>query len=91
MWRFTPKGAPATLQEWGSGTPQAVLVVYRNYRGETATRSILPQRLWFGSTEWHPEPQGLLDAVDTERHEERSFAFRDILTFDCSATADVPD
>ncbi len=53
-------------------------ISYTNYRGETAERSILPQRVWFGSTDWHPEPQWLLDAIDVDKCAERSFALRDI-------------
>ncbi|MEU1237895.1 hypothetical protein ABZ399_27340 [Micromonospora aurantiaca] len=69
---------------------KAVYILYRNYRGETARRYILPMRVWFGLTEWHGEPQWLLDAVDLEKDAERSFAFRDILDFDCQPTpADV--
>ena len=40
----------------GSGPEKAVRVVYTNYRQETSERTILPERLWFGSTPWHPEP-----------------------------------
>lgn len=55
-----------------------VRIVYTNYRGETAPRTIIPRRLWFGSTEWHPEEQWLLDALDVEKNEQRSFAVADI-------------
>lgn len=57
---------------------RAVRVVYTNYRRETSERTILPERLWFGSTPWHPEPQWLLDAIDLDRGERRSFAVSDI-------------
>lgn len=55
-----------------------VKIVYTNYRHETAVRTIIPERVWFGSTEWHPEPQWLLEALDVERGEQRSFAMADI-------------
>ena len=55
-----------------------VEIVYTNYRGETGTRRIVPKRLWFGSTEWHPKPQWLLDAHDLEKEADRSFAMRDV-------------
>ncbi len=55
-----------------------VRVVYCNYRNETAIRTIVPRRIWFGATAWHPEPQWLLDALDLEKNEVRSFALRDI-------------
>jgi len=57
---------------------QHVRIVYTNYRGETAIRTILPEQLHFGSTSWHPEPQWLLDAVDVEKREKRTFAMKDI-------------
>lgn len=56
----------------------AVKIVYTNYRHQTAVRTIIPERVWFGSTEWHPEPQWLLDALDVEKGERRSFAMTDI-------------
>ena len=57
---------------------QVVSIVYTNYRGETSVRRIIPKRVWFGSTEWHPEEQWLLDAIDVEKEAERSFAMKDI-------------
>lgn len=55
-----------------------VEISYTNYRGETSTRRILPSRLWFGSAEWHPAPQWILDAWDLDKCALRSFAVRDI-------------
>lgn len=57
---------------------QLVKIVYTNYRHETTVRTIIPERVWFGSTEWHPEPQWLLNAIDVEKGEQRSFAMSDI-------------
>jgi hypothetical protein len=51
-----------------------VRVVYRNHRGEVAFRSIVPKGMWFGATEWHPEPQWLLSAWDVEKEADRDFA-----------------
>lgn len=53
-------------------------IAYTNHRGETAERRIIPSRLYFGSNEWHPEPQWLLDAFDVEKHAMRSFAVSSI-------------
>lgn len=55
-----------------------VRILYTNYRGETALRVIIPERLYFGSTEWHPEPQWLLEAMDVDKEQSRSFAMKDI-------------
>jgi hypothetical protein len=38
---------------------------------------IIPRRVWFGSTDWHPEPQWFLKAMDTEKGEMRNFALKD--------------
>lgn len=60
---------------------KTVRIVYTNYRGETARREIIPQRVWFGATKWHPEEQWLLDAFDVEKESARSFALRDIKSY----------
>lgn len=57
---------------------QSVRILYTNYRGETALRRIVPERIHFGNTDWHPENQWLLDAVDVEKNAVRSFALKDI-------------
>lgn len=57
---------------------QTVSILYTNYRGETAIRRIVPKRIWFGKTDWHPEEQWIMDAFDLEKNADRSFAMRDI-------------
>jgi hypothetical protein len=57
---------------------ESVLIFYTNHRGERTWRKILPRGIRFAATEWHPEPQWLLDATDLERGVERSFAMQDI-------------
>jgi hypothetical protein len=57
---------------------QTVRILYTNYRGETAIRQIVPQRVWFGATEWHTDEQWLLDAIDVEKDAVRAFAMKDI-------------
>jgi hypothetical protein len=57
---------------------QIVTIIYTNYRNETAERKIIPKKIWFGATEWHPEEQWLLDALDVAKKEDRSFAMKDI-------------
>lgn len=66
-----------------------VLIEYKNHRGEVAERRIRPERIWFGETEWHPEPQWLMEAFDFDRMATRSFALRDVVRFD-AASAHVP-
>lgn len=65
---------PAVLVA-GDGEP--VTLTYTNYRGETAKRTITPKHVYFGSTEWHPEPQWLLCAYDHDKKADRDFAIKD--------------
>lgn len=62
-----------------------VVIRYTNYRGETADRRIIPIRIRFGSTEWHPEEQWLLDAFDLDRGADRAFALKDVLQWKSAA------
>jgi hypothetical protein len=61
----------------GAETP-ALTFPYTNWRGEFSVRRVLPIRVWFGSTDWHPEPQWLLRALDLDKGGERDFAFSQI-------------
>ena len=69
-------------------TKKQVTIVYTNYREETAERRIVPERIWFGTTEWHPEPQWLLDAIDLDKNVERSFAMKDIASWETMEDGD---
>lgn len=57
---------------------RAIKVRYTNYRGETATRSIVPMEIYWGKTEYHPHDQWLLRVFDVEKDAERVYAFKDI-------------
>ena len=56
-----PAGGPVTL-------------AYTNYRGERRDRRILPRTIYFGATEWYPEPQWILCAWDVDKGAVRDFA-----------------
>lgn len=59
--------------------PRTIVTIrYTNWKGETGVRRIVPQRVYFSSSEWHPEPQWIMDALDLEKGAERSFAIKDI-------------
>ncbi len=62
-----------------ASTPEVkpVTLIYTNWKGETAPRRIIPRRVWWGSTEWHPEPQWLVTAFDMDKESERDFALKD--------------
>lgn len=55
-----------------------VKICYTNYKGETAIREIIPLQIWYGSTEYHPEEQWLLEAYDVDKQASRSFSLKDI-------------
>lgn len=59
------------------GANPLLKITYTNYRGETSERTIAPRSIRFGSTEWHPEPQWLLLAFDTDKGADREFAIKD--------------
>lgn len=58
-----------------------VVILYENWRGETAPRKIIPHVTtegtlysWFGSTKWHPTPGWLFSAIDADKDASRDFA-----------------
>jgi predicted DNA-binding transcriptional regulator YafY len=55
-----------------------MVFLYRNHRGETAERRVIPMSVEFCATEWHPEPQWILGALDLDRGVTRQFAMRDM-------------
>jgi hypothetical protein len=58
--------------------PAPLIITYTNHRGVTAKRIITPITCWYGSTEWHPEPQWLLRAYDEQKQALRDFALKDV-------------
>lgn len=50
---------------------------YTNWRGETSDREAVPNHMWYGKTEWHPENQWFMNAFDVEKQALRDFAVRD--------------
>ncbi|WP_222046733.1 hypothetical protein [Rhizobium laguerreae] len=57
-------------------------LTYTNYRGETSDRELHLVRIWYGGTEWHPEPQLLLSAFDFGKDAYRDFAVSDFALAD---------
>ncbi len=56
--------------------------LYKNYRGETSDRSVLPMNIKFGRSKHHPnKDQWLLEAMDIDKKAVRLFAMRDIIKF----------
>lgn len=85
-----PEQPPASML--GSETPVAqeaprratapVRFTYRNWRGEVSERRVLPIKVYWGSTDWHPEPRWLLYAYDLVREAARTFALDDVIFWD---------
>lgn len=63
-----------------SGEPLRFL--YTNWRGETGWRRVWPGRIWYGTTEWHKEPQRFLCALDIDKGEARDFALKNVKKFE---------
>lgn len=76
---FTGGPARAALAAAPERLAQAaeITMTYRNWRGEVAQRTIRPVAIWFGKTDWHPEPGWLLNAWDCDKGERRDFALAD--------------
>lgn len=63
----------------GYQTDKVVQILYTNWKGVTAWRRIVPDRIWFGQTNFHPDvTQWMLHALDVDKGEERDFAVKDI-------------
>lgn len=45
--------------------------------GEVELRTAIPEKLYFGSTEWHPEEQWIMRAHDLDKDDMRHFALKD--------------
>jgi len=55
-----------------------IIFTYKNYRGEVNRRFVKGKlKLYFGSTEWHPEKQWLITGHDLVKNASRSFALKD--------------
>ena len=61
---------------------KTVKIVYKNYKGVTAVRHIVPIEILFGHNEWHTEDQWLMRALDVEKNAERTFALKDISSWE---------
>ncbi len=57
---------------------ETVEIGYNNWRGEYRKRAIYPKSIRFGTTQWHPEAQWLLEAVDIEDGKIKEFGMKDI-------------
>lgn len=61
--------------------PFPIKFKYKNWQGETAVRTVMPIKIWFGNTEFHKEDGWFLKATDLDKNAERDFAVKDIIEF----------
>ncbi len=55
-----------------------VKIDYTNWKGIRSVRTIMPMELYWGSSEFHTLPCWLLEAEDLEKMAIRTFAMKDI-------------
>ncbi len=67
---------------------QVVEIDYTNWRGERSKRRIVPMSVEWANNEWHPETQWLLEAIDVDKRESRSFALANIHSWKPAPMAD---
>lgn len=68
---------------------QHVIIDYTNWRGERGLRRIIPLSIQFENSEWHPDTQWILYAVDIDRGASREFAMASIHSWTVPMLADV--
>ena len=57
-----------------------VTFVYRNWRGEIGERTVIPERIEFGTSPYHNGHQWFLHAWCCDKDARRTFAIEDILS-----------
>ena len=53
-------------------------ILYENHRGERNWRNVKFRELYWGKTEYHPEPGFLMSAYDLDKKEVREFSCKHI-------------
>lgn len=61
-----------------STLPIKVIFTYTNWKGVTKQRKAVLNRLFWGCSEYHPEPQLLVDGYDLVKKATRTYALKDI-------------
>jgi len=54
---------------------------YRNWKGRSSLRCVLPTKIYWGSTEYHKQEQWLMEAYDLDKKALRTFAVTDIIRY----------
>jgi hypothetical protein len=74
---------PFVKEEW---IPRIQSFVYRNYKGSTRPRIVIPFYIHHGTTAYYPQPGWLMHAWDLEKSDWRDFSFRRLIYQDCALT-----
>lgn len=53
--------------------PEPLVFTYTNWRGKTEVRTVIPQRVWYGTTDWYTDPHWFLRAFDFDKQADRDF------------------
>lgn len=53
--------------------------ICKNWKGVIGTRNVIPQRVYYGSTEFHKEEQWLMITYDLDKQAERIYALKNII------------
>lgn len=77
-WLRSVKPGAVQIDLSAAGDTPPLKFTYTNYKGETADRTVTPQRLFFGEMPYHNGPQWFLDAFCHDKRARRTFAFNDI-------------
>ena len=54
-------------------------IVYKNHRHEIVFRSIVPVRIYWGQTSYHPKDQWLMEVWDVDKNAERIYALKTVV------------
>lgn len=57
---------------------KAIQFNYLNWKGEYGIRRVVHMTIHYGSTEYHPEKQWLMEAYELDKQEVRIFAMKDM-------------
>ena len=55
-----------------------IKVIYKNWKGETGLRTIIPLSIFYGFNEFHKDEQWLMKVWDFDKEDYRTYALRDI-------------
>lgn len=70
---------------------ERVHVLYTNWRGETRERNIEFNGVaHWARTQWHPEPQWMINGTDIDSNEDRIWSVKDMVPIATLATAETP-